>query len=161
MLRFHNYDVVFREIPGEVTLAINITNCPLRCKGCHSPRLMEDVGDMLDEHVVAALLETYVNAITCICFMGGDASPREVARLARLAREISRGTIKTAWYSGRDALPAPSFANYFDYVKIGPYVQALGGLEATTTNQRFYKIEHGEMIDITSRFHQPPLARHA
>jgi ribonucleoside-triphosphate reductase len=27
--KIHNYDVVFQEIPGEVTLAINISNCPI------------------------------------------------------------------------------------------------------------------------------------
>ena len=28
MVRYHNFDIVFAEIPDETTLAINITNCP-------------------------------------------------------------------------------------------------------------------------------------
>ena len=28
MVRYHNFDVVFAEIPGETTLALNITGCP-------------------------------------------------------------------------------------------------------------------------------------
>ena len=42
MVRYHNFDVVFAEIPGETTLAINITNCPNRCPGCHSPHPTAD-----------------------------------------------------------------------------------------------------------------------
>ena len=30
MVRYHNFDIVFAEIPCETTLAINITNCPNR-----------------------------------------------------------------------------------------------------------------------------------
>ena len=28
MLKYANYDIVFQEVPDEVTLAINISNCP-------------------------------------------------------------------------------------------------------------------------------------
>ena len=37
MLKYAGYDIVFQEIPDEVTLAISLTNCPNRCPGCHSP----------------------------------------------------------------------------------------------------------------------------
>lgn len=83
MLRYTDYDIVFQEIPDEVTLAINISNCPNRCKGCHSAYLMEDVGDLLTEESLSALLQKYGSAATCVCFMGGDAEPMEVERLAR------------------------------------------------------------------------------
>ena len=49
MLRYVDYDIVFQEIPDEVTLAINLSNCPNRCKGCHSPHLLENVGESLTE----------------------------------------------------------------------------------------------------------------
>ena len=48
MVRYHNFDVVFAEIPGETTLALNITGCPNRCPGCHSPHLQADEGRVLD-----------------------------------------------------------------------------------------------------------------
>lgn len=63
MLRFHNYDIVFQEIPYEVTLAINISGCPNRCKGCHSPHLWNDIGKVLDESSIAVLMEKYGNAL--------------------------------------------------------------------------------------------------
>ena len=43
--------VVFAEIPDEVSLAINISCCPHRCPGCHSPYLQKDYGVELDEEL--------------------------------------------------------------------------------------------------------------
>ena len=37
--------VVFLEIPDEICCAINISNCPHRCDGCHSQYLRKDIGD--------------------------------------------------------------------------------------------------------------------
>ena len=47
LLKYSNYDVVFQEIPGEVALAINITQCPHHCDGCHSAVLAGDFGNYL------------------------------------------------------------------------------------------------------------------
>ncbi|MDR1601798.1 MAG: anaerobic ribonucleoside-triphosphate reductase activating protein [Tannerella sp.] len=154
MLRYVNFDIVFQEIPGEVTLAVNLSNCPNRCKGCHSPHLQGDAGETLDEKTLFAWLETYGNAITCVCFMGGDAEPREVCRLAGFVRRQKDGNIKTGWYSGKAAMPAGISLSDFDYIKLGAYIEDLGGLNAPTTNQRFYRIEKGEMIDKTNSFHK-------
>ena len=148
MLKFHNYDIVFQEIPGEVTLAINISNCPNRCEGCHSPHLWEDTGDILDESALAVLLEKYGNAITCICFMGGDNSPQEVLRLAYFVKQYNK---KIAWYSGNSRL-YENVLSSFDYVKLGEYVKDLGGLDSPTTNQRLYRIDNEIMVDITDMF---------
>jgi anaerobic ribonucleoside-triphosphate reductase activating protein len=150
MLRYTSYDVVFQEIPDEITLAFNISNCPNRCRGCHSPYLMEDVGTILDETLLAALVAKYRNAITCVCFMGGDAEPAEVERLAAFLQNDC--AVKTGWYSGRADIPADCSIRHFDYIKLGPYVRRLGGLDSATTNQRFYRVENENLIDITNRF---------
>jgi anaerobic ribonucleoside-triphosphate reductase activating protein len=152
MLRFVSYNIVFQEVPEEVTLAINLSNCPNRCKGCHSPHLQEDIGEQLDNNVLAVLLEKYGDAITCICFMGGDISPQEVEQCAVFVRDRTNGRIKIAWYSGKNRFPQKCSLHHFDYVKLGAYKELLGGLRSATTNQRFYRIENGEMIDITEHF---------
>ena len=82
MLRYTDYDIVFREIPDETTLAVNLAGCPNRCPGCHSPQLQEPIGEPLTEEVVERLLVRYGAAVTCFCLMGGDAEPHEAARLA-------------------------------------------------------------------------------
>ena len=75
MLRYTDYDIVFREIPDETTLAVNLAGCPNRCPGCHSPQLQEPIGEPLTEEVVERLLARYGAAVTCFCLMGGDAEP--------------------------------------------------------------------------------------
>lgn len=152
MLRYSDYDIVFQEIPDEVTLAINLSNCPNRCKGCHSPYLMDDVGDALTEESLAALLQKYGRAVTCVCFMGGDAEPFEVERLAKYISRQSIVPVKVGWYSGKSELPAGLDIRYFQYIKLGSYREELGGLKSEHTNQRLYHLENGKMNDITYRF---------
>ena len=147
MLRFLSYNIVFQEVPGEVSLAINISNCPNGCKGCHSPYLQEDKGDILDESMIDALLVKYGDAVTCICFMGGDADPQTVERLSRYIRKSTDSQLKTAWYSGKARLQKNCSIANFDYLKLGPYVESLGGLDSSTTNQHFYLIIAGELVD--------------
>ena len=87
MLKYVDYDVVFQEIPDEVTLAINLSNCPNHCVGCHSPQLMRNIGKDLTEDELHGLLGVYGRNITCVCFMGGDADPVGVAHLANYLKK--------------------------------------------------------------------------
>lgn len=149
MVKYVNYDIVFQEIPDEVTLAINLSNCPNGCVGCHSPQLMDDIGEELSVTVLAELLERYGSSVTCVCFMGGDASPDAVFGLARFIKASS--SLRTGWYSGRETMP--SAVDCFDYIKIGAYKEDLGGLKSPTTNQRLYKVlANGTVVDITHLF---------
>lgn len=152
MLKYYNYDIVFQEIPDELTLAVNISNCPNRCEGCHSPHLQSDIGEHLNQEFIDFLLNKYGSAISCFCFMGGDNMPHEIARLARHIRQ-KYAHIKTAWYSGREKLPQNVDILSFQYLKLGGYIEDLGGLNNKNTNQRFYQIqENGEIINITNVF---------
>ena len=95
MLRLASYDVVFQEIPGEVTLALNLSGCPNRCPGCHSLHLQQDTGEVLDEELLLGLLDRYGQSVTCVCFMGGDGDPLAVEGLACLVKKHSEGKLKT------------------------------------------------------------------
>ncbi|MCC8146729.1 MAG: anaerobic ribonucleoside-triphosphate reductase activating protein [Bacteroidales bacterium] len=152
MLRFPNFNIVFQEIPGEVTLAINISNCPNHCKGCHSPYLWEDTGKELNEDTMMELLDKYGNSITCVCFMGGDAEPLEVEKLAVFIQTKTEGKLKTGWYSGKNTFSSACSLKNFNYLKLGPYIKERGGLTSPDTNQRFYCIEQDRMIDKTFLF---------
>ena len=154
MLKVASFDIVFQEIPGEVTLALNLSNCPCHCPGCHSQHLAEDIGEVVDEELLNGLLARYGSMITCVAFMGGDAEPEEVAKWANYCKGER---LKTAWYSGRMMMPKDEKA--FDYVKLGPYIEELGGLKSEKTNQRLYKRENGEWKDITSSFWKKNLAK--
>ena len=76
MLKYVNTGIVFQEIPDEVTLAINISNCPCHCPGCHSKYLWEDIGTPLTPMVIEQMVKNYGDDITCIAFMGGDSDPK-------------------------------------------------------------------------------------
>jgi len=153
MLKFYNYDIVFQEIPDEVTLAINITGCPYRCIGCHSPHLRESIGELLTEEMIESHLSRYRERITCVCFMGGDADPAEVERLAGYISSKNIG-MKIGWYSGRSELPSGFSLNSFSYIKLGEYREDLGGLSDRKTNQRLYRIDKAlVMNDITFNFY--------
>ena len=139
MLKCYSYDIVCQEIPDEITLAVNISCCPNRCPGCHSPWLWEDKGEPMTDDMLSALIDRYSSAITCFCFMGGDAEPSEVERIAKEIRN-KYPQIKTAWYSGQENIPESFDIKALDYIKLGPYIEVLGGLKSPTTNQALYKV---------------------
>lgn len=150
MAKYYNAMVVFEEIPDEITLAINITNCPCHCKGCHSKFLWEDVGTELTFEELERLIKEN-KGITCVCFMGGDANPKEICELAKEITE-SYKQLRIGWYSGRDELSEDIDISLFNYIKIGHYDENLGGLNKETTNQRLYRRLSDKMEDITYKF---------
>lgn len=152
MLKYVDTLVSFQEIPDEISLCINISNCPNNCPGCHSSYLKDDVGTPLT-YVELMQLISQNQGISCVCFMGGDKEPWEVQRLAQRVKEEG---LKAAWYSGKSEIPEDIRLVNFDYVKLGPYMEEKGPLNSRTTNQVMYKIDHIAdrpfVIDITSRF---------
>lgn len=151
MLKYVDAKVVFAEVPDEVTLAINISNCPCQCKGCHSSYLAQDIGTELTFNEVRKLIKKN-SGISCIAIMGGDAEPDKINTLASFIIN-HYNSIKVAWYSGRQELSNHIDLCNFDYIKLGPYKEEFGPLNSRTTNQRFYKVNGKELVDITSRFY--------
>lgn len=149
MLKYVDTKVTFAEVPNEISLCINISNCPCACKGCHSSYLAEDIGNELNSNSIKELINNN-KGITCICFMGGDSNPSEVDALAQFIKIYY--PIKIAWYSGRQELSKYINLDNFDFIKLGPYIEELGPLNSKTTNQKFYKIEENKLIDITDIF---------
>lgn len=71
--------------------------------------------------------------------MGGDAEPTEVERISVWIKKEYPG-IKTAWYSGREDIPHGFDVSCLDFLKLGPYIERLGGLKSPETNQVLYKV---------------------
>lgn len=138
-IKYVNTAVTFREIPDEITLCINISNCNIHCKYCHSKYLWEDTGEELTLEALHNLIKVN-KGITCICFMGGN-----YEELSPLIISILEYTnIKIAWYTGLDIVNALKAIGNYDrphYLKVGSYCSKLGGLASITTNQRLYKID--------------------
>lgn len=159
MIKYTETQVTFSEVPDEISLCINISNCPHRCFGCHSPHLQEDVGEELTFEVLDKLINKN-RGITCVCFMGDAGSPMSIAIFATHIKNMFG--LKTALYTGLDyhldsmaEVVIHPHTEWFDYIKTGPYIEALGPLNKKTTNQRMYKKISDKPIkfeDITYKF---------
>lgn len=138
-------DIVIEEIPGKVTLAVEISNCQGSCVGCHSPFLRTDIGEELTTGTIDALIASNFG-VNCFLFLGEG---RDREALLALADHLRRKhpSVARALYSGRTEVEDDLF-EAFDFVKVGPYIAEFGPLNSKTTNQRLYY--HRE--DITSRF---------
>lgn len=151
MLKYVETAVTFSEVPDEITLCINISNCPCHCKNCHSAYLAEDIGENLDGKALENLIQNN-KGVTCVAFMGGDIDPCAVIGHAKYIKTFYP-KLKVAWYSGRQELPKHFNLEPFNYVKLGPYIEEFGPLTSETTNQRFYKVIDNKLEDITYKFY--------
>lgn len=151
MLKFVDTMIVFQEIPDEISLDINISNCPFRCPGCHSSYLQRDIGEVLTDDKLRELIKEN-DGISCVLFSGGDSDRHRLLELCKLVK-TEFPTMKTAVYSG-DVKADEHLWNsgLLDYYKIGPWIDELGPLDCPTTNQRLYELTPRGYIDITHRF---------
>lgn len=102
MLKYVNSDIVFQEIPDEVTLAINISNCPCHCPGCHSRYLWDDVGLPLNPEAIDDFVGKYGSDLTCIAFMGATAT----LRVSICSHSMSMRSIRICAWPGTADVPS-------------------------------------------------------
>ena len=139
-LKYVDTAVTFAEVPDEISLCINISNCPIKCKDCHSKYLWENIGKQLNTKILDSLIKQN-EGITCICFMGGDINVKEILIFARYIRK-NYSNLKIAWYSGQEKISKiiKRELHNFDYIKTGPFIKEFGPLNSKTTNQRLYEV---------------------
>ena len=86
--------------------------------------------------------------------MGGDLEPHYINTLAKQIKETT--DLKVGWYSGRQMLSTEINPKWFDFIKIGPYVEQFGPLNNPNTNQIMYKVVHESgknvLLNITNKF---------
>lgn len=143
-LKYDGYTIVMQEVPNEISLAINVSDCPYKCKGCHSQYLWDYVGTYLTDDI-DKLLNMYNGMISCVCFMGGDQNPEE---LLYCLNKVKNKKLKTCLYTGNDDITSidKEVVNNLDYIKIGRYIEELGGLDSKTTNQRMFDLNNNKEI---------------
>lgn len=136
MLKYLSTDIVCQEVPDEISLAIAITGCTIRCPACNQRFLWEDKGIVLGMTEFQWLLNQNTG-ITCVLLMGGEHDIDALTELFMYAHK----RVKTAWYCGLDMIPKDKIGilEHLDFCKLGHYDQDLGGLDSPTTNQRLYQ----------------------
>lgn len=149
MVKYCGHYITFQEVPNEVSLVLTISNCPYRCKDCHSPWLRKNIGDELTPEVINELLDKYQGAVTCVCFMGAG---RELHSMKKLVEYVESLGLKTCVYTGGEFYEVVDLGSP-TYFKEGRYYAELGGLASPTTNQHMWKKnEDGNYENITSWF---------
>lgn len=143
--------ITFAEIPDEICLSFNISNCQNNCVGCHSAELRKNIGDELTEELLSKEIDKN-DGITCVLFLGEGNDQESLLKLAKKTKEKG---LKVALYSGREYKEIERILyDNFDYIKVGPYIPECGPLNKRTTNQRLFKIEQDNknLVDITYKF---------
>lgn len=150
MLRYLTYQVLPNEIPNELSLGISVLGCPIHCKGCHSPEVWDvnsrGMGKELTKESLHALICAQ-NGVSCVLFMGGDWNPYDLDRAILWA---STGLeMPCALYSGQEFYDLKKSVDlrWIKYLKWGPYVESLGGLQSRTTNQQIWRLENGIPVE--------------
>ena len=149
MLRYKDTNIVLQEIPGEITLVFTITGCSLNCKGCHSPYLWKKgTGNELTNDLLIEQINKYKVIVSCVLFMGGEWEDDLVKKI----KLCTDSGLKTALYTGLNLDEVESqnieLLSVLDYIKVGRWIEELGGLSSITTNQRLINLKTGSDIKI-------------
>lgn len=154
-MHFVSEQLTFQEIPEEICLSYMIVGCPLRCPGCHSSELwsksqlnsntrlntttqdpMLSGAKKLSPEYLSAAIEKNKDFFTCVLFLGGEWHAPELLELLKLTKNQN---LKTALYTGLESVDNEIYQQ-LDYLKTGPWIQKLGGLKSSTTNQKLIHV---------------------
>jgi anaerobic ribonucleoside-triphosphate reductase activating protein len=161
-LKYTDTIIGFREVPDEVSLCINISNCVYKCLECHSPELQEDIGYELTPKSFVSILNTYkaklgkdTDYITCITFLGDGGNIDDLGKIIQTAHNF--GYLTCLYTGSTEVMNAVVASDYtLDFIKVGRYMKDMGPLDNPNTNQRFYKIHYLDtgwtLEDLTCKF---------
>ena len=146
-----NY-ITTQDVPDEIALAISFSGCPLHCKGCHSAFTWDPYfGEVFTDEKFTQIIKRNKYA-SCVLFYGGE---WKLERLLELIKIAKNHNLKVCLYTGLELNQVDKqLVQALDYIKVGPFIEQLGGLNKKTTNQKMYKIENEKLTDITNKFHQ-------
>lgn len=143
-MNYYNFQVVLQEVPGEISLCFTISGCPLGCEGCHSPFLWKkENGIKLKNKEYKEILFRYFGFATCVVFMGGEWYKKEL--ISKLKYAQKKG-YKTCLYSGEETID-PQIKKHLTWLKIGKWDYKKGGLDSSTTNQRFIEVKTNKQLN--------------
>lgn len=135
--------------PG-INLVLVTQGCKANCKGCHNPDTHRlDGGTKM---MIEPLFKHITESTTGITISGGEPllqleAVKEVYRIAK-GRNLKRILYTGVTYP-RFLNEFPDFAEYLDYVKIGPYVESLRSSAVPyygSTNQEIYEVKDGKLV---------------
>jgi len=136
----------YKEIPNETSLIYFVSGCSLKCKHCHSREYWDaSVGTEFNFTHFRNDMEN--GLLTTALFMIGDFTPNVIETLQYVKVITEHYGVHLAVYSGFDFCAIPKeILKVVDFLKTGPYIEALGGLDAPETNQTLWEKEEGPIF---------------
>lgn len=143
-MNYANLSIALQEVPGEISICFSITGCSLKCNGCHSRYLWKlENGKPLTPLIYKEILTSYKYLASCVLFMGGEWYEKELVKYLKVAAEFN---YKTCLYSG-EASVSDKLLKHLTWVKTGPWIEELGGLETNTTNQIYKEVKTNKVLN--------------
>lgn len=141
-----NKGITLSEIPGHISVFFEFGGCKQNCKNCHSAE-WNSVAIARDLYTEMAEMVRYASKLkeggaNAIILMGGTnnvgVTPPDLFKLIEVLSKV----MPVGLYSG---LPHTTnihkalFKSKLTWLKTGEYIEELGGLTSSTTNQRIYQ----------------------
>lgn len=143
-MNYANLCIVLQEVPGEISICFSITGCELKCNNCHSAYLWnKENGEPLTLQKYTQILTGYRNLASCVLFMGGEWYEKELKEYLKLAKKFN---YKTCLYTGKTSV-SNKLLKHLTWVKTGPWIEKLGGLDSKTTNQKFIEVKSNNILN--------------
>lgn len=148
MLYYSQPQIVLKEVPDEISLALSISGCPKNCVNCHSVETHDPLfGKPITNDELVMLINKHKH-ITCVLFYGGLWDKHTLISLLNVVKLYD---LKTCLYTGYNIEDVPfSVIKLLNYLKVGEYIEELGTLADTTTNQKMLDLVNKK--DITYKF---------
>lgn len=145
-MKFASVDIVFEDVPDEISLSYLVSGCPLNCKGCHSAYARNlECGNDLNTDTLKKHLEKYKDMVSCVLFYGGEWHKDKLLCLLKFVKRLG---LKTCLYTGLAIENiSQDMISELDYIKYGSYIERLGGLESKSTNQVFLDIKKNKKLN--------------
>lgn len=150
-MKISSIETSFLDYPNHTSMLVFMTGCKLNCKGCHNPQLQDPNAGV--EVNIKTLRQELLKRPLCsaVLFTGGDPLFQLDALIG--ACRGFYGIAKIGVYTGQpiDVVPQ-ELLNYINFLKTEPYIEKLGGLSSSTTNQKCWDVVNGECFLNTEYF---------
>lgn len=146
-MRYYTKDVVFQEVPNEISLSYSICGCPLNCDGCSwkSGLTVNSEEKELTDIEFEIDLKKYKGLVSCVLFLGGEWEKDSLLDKLNIALKYG---YKTCLYTGLELENIDkNILSKLDYIKTGRYIKELGGLNNPNTNQKFIDLKRNTLLN--------------
>lgn len=136
--------IVFQEVPNEISLSFLIAWCPLKCEGCHSKEWNNwNQWFFLTEEEFNWKIEKYKWMITCVLFLWWEWHNEELIKYLKIARWNWLKTCLYTWLLN----VKKDLKEHLSYLKTWPWIKSLWWLDSKNTNQKLINVNNWENLN--------------